>query len=221
AALGAAAGAREPPAAPRWRALFRGPAVALHAIALSFGATSAIYISFAADRVAQASGLAGLPAEASSAIVFVGYGTFGLLGLATGRAKAVAGLPGLLRGLLAASALSLALVAAVPASWPGVVLSAGLQGVYVMMTSAVLAFWSERLFPTLPSFSFTAALLAVGVGNVAGPVAAGLISDAVGSGTMFFGAAAISAATAIAVRPRHVQERPAGAWPGAGAHTNN
>jgi len=53
----------------------------------------------------------------------------------------------------------------IPTSWPGVVLSAGPQGAYVMMMSGILAFWPERLFPQMPARSFTAALIAVAGGE--------------------------------------------------------
>ena len=78
-----------------------------------------------------------------------------------------------------------------------------------MMTSAVLAFWSERQFPSLPSLSFTAALLAVAAGSVLGPAVAGFASSAFGADAMFLGTAALPAATAILLRNRHAQERPA------------
>ena len=194
--------------AQRWSVLLQPSAIPLFIIGLSFGTTSAIYISFAADRIAQAGGVAGLPANASGSLVFLCYGIFGLVGLFTGGAKAATGLPWLLRLLLLASALSSGLVALVPTTWTGVVLSAGLQGVNVMMMSAVLAFWSERLFPALPSQSFTAVLLAVAAGSMLGPVAAGFISGALGAAPMFLGTAALAAATAAAVRSKHIRERP-------------
>ncbi len=194
--------------AQQWSVLLQPSAIPLFIIGLSFGTTSAIYISFAADRIAQAGGVAGLPANASGSLVFLCYGIFGLVGLFTGGAKAATGLPWLLRLLLLASALSSGLVALVPTTWTGVVLSAGLQGVNVMMMSAVLAFWSERLFPALPSQSFTAVLLAVAAGSMLGPVAAGFVSGALGAAPMFLGTAALAAATAAAVRTKHIRERP-------------
>lgn len=191
-----------------WATLLDKPAMPLYGIALSFGTTTAIYISFAADRIEQSGGLPQIPAGASSAVIFVSYGVFGLIGLATGHIKAVTGLPWLLRILLLASALSLLLVALKPTSWVGVVLSASLQGAFVMMMSAILAFWSERLFPQMPSRSFTAALIAVAGGSVLGPMTAGFMASAFGAGAMFLSTAAISAATAAAVLPRYVKERP-------------
>lgn len=207
-ALRDVAGTPGPSQAQRWSVLFQPAAAPLFGMGLCFGTTSAIYISFATDRIAQAGGVAGLPANASGSLVFICYGVFGLLGLFTGGAKAATGLPWLLRLLFLAAALSLGLVAALPTSWTGVVLSAGLQGVNVMMMSAVLAFWSDRLFPALPSLSFTAVLLAVALGSVFGPIVAGFASDAFGAAPMFLGTAALAAATAAAVRSRHIRERP-------------
>ncbi|WP_397542548.1 MFS transporter [Roseovarius salis] len=185
-----------------WGILLHGSALPLYGIALSFGVTTAIYISFAADRIEQAGGLPGLPDGASSAVIFVCFGVCGLVGLATARVEAMIGLAGLLCMLLITSALSLILVALAPGSWTGVVLSAGLQGAFVMKMSAVLSFWSERLFPLLPSRSFTAALIAVAAGSVLGPVAAGVMSDRFGAVPMFLCVAAVSVATLLILVPR-------------------
>lgn len=191
----------------RWAVLFQASAIPLYIVALSFGTTTAIYISFAADRIAQEGGASFVPSSAAPAVVFVSYGLLGLIGLATGRVKAALGLSRLLRLLLLVSALSHLLVALSPNSGAGIIVSAGLQGVYVMMMSAVLAFWSERLFPALPSLSFTAALLAVAAGSVVGPVGAGLLAGVSGSWSMFLAAAAISTATVAAALRRFVRER--------------
>ncbi|MEP2830480.1 hypothetical protein [Parvibaculum sp.] len=75
-----------------------------------------------------------------------------------------------------------------------------------MMTSAVLAFWSDRLFPALPSQGFTAVLLAVATGSVLGPVVAGSVADVFGATPMFLGTAALAAAAALAVRSRYIRE---------------
>ncbi len=118
------------------------------------------------------------------------------------------GLPWLLRLLLLASAFSSVLIALAPTSWAGVVLSAGLQGINVMMTSAVLAFWSDRLFPSFPSRGFTAVLLAVAAGSVLGPVAAGSVAASFGVTAMFLATAALAAAAAWAIRAGHISETP-------------
>lgn len=191
-----------------WRVVIDVLALPLYIVALAYGTNSAIFISFAADELTAAGGVPGLPVGATPALVFICFGIFGLTGLATGRVKEAIGLPMLLRLLMAAGALSVALLAFAAGSWAGLILSAGLQGMHVMMTSAVLAFWSERLFPDLPSMSFTAALLATAAGSILGPAVAGMVSDAFGADAMFLGTAALSALAAIALSDRDVRERP-------------
>ena len=196
-----------------WRGLMHPAAIPLLTIGFVFGTTTAIYVSFAADHMVTAGGVPGVPVVATPAIAFVCYGLFGLTGLLAARVESVLGLPLLLRLLMLAGALSVALVAIAPDAWVGVVLSAGGQGVHVMMTSAVLAFWSERVFPSLPSLSFTAALVAAAVGSVVGPALAGVASDTVGARAMLLGTAALPALTALVLRAHHVWERPPGTAP--------
>jgi predicted MFS family arabinose efflux permease len=189
------------------RHLLQGEAIPVFAIAFVYGATSAIYISFAGDHMQDRGGVEGLPIEATPALVFLVYGLFGLCGLLTGRIKMIVGLPRLLRALMLAGALSVMIPALAAGSWTTLVSSAGLQGIHVMMTSAVLAFWSERLFPKLPSLGFTAVLVAMAAGSVVGPSIAGLVADAVGSEAMLLATAALPLATAILLRDLHITER--------------
>jgi predicted MFS family arabinose efflux permease len=181
------------------RGLLQRAAVPLFGIAFVYGITSAIYISFAADRFAQG-GAPGLPGGATASMVFIFYGLFGLAGLLTSRVRNRIGLPWLLRALLLAAAASLALAALLPGRWIGLVPSAGLQGINVMMTSAVLAFWSDRLFPRYPSLGFTATLLATAAGSVLGASLAGLVADRAGAEAMFYGAAVLPLGAAVLVR---------------------
>lgn len=191
-----------------WKTLLQTRAIPLFVISFVFGTTSAIFISFAADHVKEAGGVAGLPSESAPALIFIIYGVAGLTGLATARARAATGLLWLLRLLMGGGSLSLVLVALLPSYWPGAALSSTLQGVYVMMTSAVLAFWSEQLFPTLPSLSFTGTLMAMAAGCVLGPIFAGLWASSLGPTVMFLAAAALPAATAVLLRRGHVHEDP-------------
>ncbi|WP_372613957.1 MFS transporter [Aquicoccus sp.] len=192
----------------RWQDVLQIGALPLFSIAFVYGTTSAIYISFAADHMLSRGGVPGVPAAAAPALIFIFYGVFGLAGLFTGHVKDAIRLLWLLRLVMLAGALSVALVAALPGSWTGLVLSAGLQGLHVMMTSAILAFWSERLFPSKPSFSFTAALFATAVGSIAGPALAAVAADAFGAGAMFIATATLPAATALLLRDRHAREHP-------------
>jgi predicted MFS family arabinose efflux permease len=193
----------------QWRYLAITAALPLYAIGFAYGTNSAIYISFAADHMVEVGGVPGAPVGATPALVYICYGLFGLVGLLTGRIKDMIGLPMLLRLLMLCGTMSLALLVIAPGTWAGLVSSAGLQGIHVMMTSAVLALWSERLFPSLPSLSFTAALLAAAGGSVLGPAIAGLASDALGARSMFLGTAALPGAMALLLSDRHVQDRSA------------
>ena len=194
-----------------WRRLLQSDAAPLYVIAFVFGVVSSVYISFAADHMRQSGGVPALPASMMPAALFVLYGLFGLPAVLTGQIRDSVGLPWLLRGLLLAGGLSVACLAIAPAHWGGLILSAGLQGLFVMMLSALLSFWSERLFPSLPSLGFTAALLATAAGSILGPALAGALLDRVGAGATFLAAALLPALTAVLLRRRHVQERPAGA----------
>ena len=191
-----------------WRALLHLMALPLFAIAFVFGTTSAIFISFAADHLLSSGGMPGLSKAYTPALVFICFGIFGLAGLFTRPVKDAIGLPWLLRLLMLAGAFSVGLLAILPGSWTGLIASAGLMGVHVMMTSAILAFWSEKLFPFLPSLSFTAALLAMAAGSVVGPALAGIMSDTFGAKAMFLSAASLPTITTILLRDRHIREDP-------------
>lgn len=188
------------------RELARREALPLFAAALSFGATSAIYLSFAVDHVSAAGGLAGLSQQASGPLLFLAYGLVGAVGLLTAELEARIGLAWLLRGTFLSSALSLVLIALLPRSLPAVVVSAGLQGACVMTLSAVFAFWSLRLFPRLASTSFIAVLVVYSLGNAAGPALAGLLAETQGLAVTFAGTGALSLLTAAAL-PRHPKQR--------------
>ena len=191
----------------KWGELATRSACPLYLVAFSFGLTNSIYVTFAADRVTEQGGLAGLPLQSSGAIVFAAYGALGLLGLLTARIKSAIGLPWLLRALNIGAALSIAIIAWAPTSWGFVVVSAGMQGMFVMMISAVLSLWSERLFPDLPSLSFTTALWITAAGNIAGPAIAGVTASAFGPVPMFFGAAAVALATSLLLTPGVIREK--------------
>ncbi|WP_176758598.1 MFS transporter [Limimonas halophila] len=172
-------------------------AIPLYATALCFGMTNAIFLSFAADRVASVGGLPGLANAGASPVIFLGYAAFGVLGLATGRIEARSGLAPLFCFIFGAATLSLVLIALAPTSWIGVIAASGLHGAAIMMVSAVFSFWSVRLFPGLSTLGFTAALLSMAVGSVVGPVLAGLLAAAEGPVVMFLVAAIPPLATAL------------------------
>lgn len=172
-------------------------AVPLYSTALCFGMTNAVFLSFAADRVVAAGGLPGLPDVAASAVIFLGYGICGVLGLATGRIEARTGLDPLLGAIFAAGALSLVLIALAPTAWIAVLVASGLHGAAIMMVSAVFSFWSLRLFPGRSTLGFTATLLSLAAGSILGPALAGWLAAAQGPKVMFLIAAVPSLATAL------------------------
>jgi predicted MFS family arabinose efflux permease len=188
-----------------WRLLWTWRAFPLFAFSFVLGVVSSVFISFAAD---QASGAGGARAEAMPAAIYISYGICGFVGLATARLRGLLGLPWLLRVMMATGALSCALLGWFAQNWALLVLGAGLQGVFVMVTSAVIAFWSERLFPSLPSLSFTAALLATATGSVLGPALAGWVFDAFGGAAMFSGLAVLALAAVLLVRRGRIREEP-------------
>lgn len=171
---------------PGLRAIFwRSANCPLFASAFLFGVANAAYISFAADSVVRSGGLTGLPDDAAAAVIFISYGGFGTIGIATGRLEARLGTGWLLAGLFSAFAVSLVLLAIAPGTWPGVVLSAGLHGAGVMVISGLLSFWSLRLFPRYGSLGFSAALVLMASGSVLGAALAGSLIDQIGMKATF------------------------------------
>lgn len=73
-----------------------------------------------------------------------------------------------------------------------------------MTVSAVLAFWSLRVFPFIPAVSFTAVLLMVASGNAAGPALASLDATSIGMDLTFLAAGGLSLFTVLAL-PRGLQ----------------
>jgi len=195
--------------------LMRRRALPMYATAFVFGATNSIYISFAADRIVAAGSLPGLPGDAASAVMFLSYGIFGIVGLATGWMVQRVGLALIVASIFTAFATSLAIIALIPGSWLGVALSAGLQGAAVMMVSAVLSFWSLRLFPGRGSVGFTVALVMAAAGSVlAGPWLAGSLIDAIGTKIAFlsFAIPPFAVALAFATWAYVLSRRPTGQW---------
>lgn len=202
--------AGNPGAAPEqrrgWRDLVRRESVPLALAAVSYGTTSAIYLSFAVDRATTAGALAFGPLDSAAPVLFVAFGLAGLVGLATGEVENRVGLVAVMRRLFLASAISFGLLAAAPGSGWAVLLSAALQGAVVMLASATFSFWSARLFPQIPSVSFTAVLIAVAAGSVVGPALSGWAAGTIGLDGVFLAAGLLSLATPMGLSA-HLIER--------------
>ena len=75
-----------------------------------------------------------------------------------------------------------------------------------MMISAVLSYWSEELFPDLPSLGFTAAIVAMAAGSILGPLIGGGLASAFGMPSVFLGAAALSTLVGLGLRDAMARE---------------
>lgn len=172
----------------------------LYFIAVSFGMTNGIYLSFAVDRVDGAGGLTGLQSGGSGAVLFIAFGIGGTIGLLTADVEKRIGLRRLVQVIFLCSAASLLLLAPWARTWLGVVGSAALQGLCLMGLSAVFSFVSQRLYPDIPSASFTAVLTVYAFGNVVGPALAGYIASASSLVVVFIVAATLSLVTSVLFR---------------------
>ncbi|MGX9848601.1 MFS transporter [Limimaricola litoreus] len=185
-----------------WRSLLRRDILPLALAAFSFGLGAAVWFSFAVDAAARAG--ADLGGGTTGPLMFLAYGLGGGLGLATGWLVERCGIAWLIRVIFAAGVASALLIALIPQAALAALGSAMLQGAGVMTISALLSFWSAKLFPELPSLSFTAVLLAMALGGALGPMLAGSVLDAIGSRGVFLGTAALLTATGLWLGPRHV-----------------
>ena len=169
----------------------------LHTLALVFGATNAVFITFAAKRIADTGGLPSLVSDGASAVVFISYGILGLVGVAAGRRVDRFGLSGVLRVIFAAAALSMVLIAFAPNDWITVITASAFHGAALMVVSAVISFWSLRLFPGWSTTGFTAALMALAIGSLIGPTLVSGIAEKMGGQAMFAIAAVPSVVIAL------------------------
>ncbi|WP_110669904.1 MFS transporter [Salinicola halophilus] len=172
-------------------------------IAVSFGVTNGIYLSFATDQIESAGGLAGLQADGAGAILFIAFGVGGVVGLWTADVERRIGLRRLVQGVFLCSAASLLALAFGASSWAGLIVSAALQGLCLMSLSALFSFISQRLYPDISSVSFTAVLTVYALGNVVGPALAGYLASATSLMIVFISAAVLSLVTGVLFRARH------------------
>ncbi|WP_423822138.1 MFS transporter [Salinisphaera sp. SPP-AMP-43] len=181
-----------------FRQLIRPCCMPLYGIALSFGISSGIYLSFAVDHISAAGGLAGIAPSLAGPVLYAAFGAGGLVGLLTAEVEYRVGLTSVIRTIFGVSAASLALIALLPAQWSGVLISGAMQGMCVMVLSAVFAFWSKRLFPELPTVGLSSVLCMYALGNMLGPIAGGYIATASNLAVMLLGTGALSLVTAVA-----------------------
>jgi predicted MFS family arabinose efflux permease len=100
-----------------------------------------------------------------------------------------------MRWSAAALAGSMGVLAIWHDSWAGIVLSAAAFGSTYNLLLAVQAIWSGHVFSQRPATGLAAMLFMLGLGQIAGPVLAGVLADGVGLTAAFVaGGAAIALA---------------------------
>jgi predicted MFS family arabinose efflux permease len=184
----------------QWRWFTKLPVVRLLIVALITGVTSSIFWTFAVDVLVTAGGIS----SAMSTTFWVVVGVAGILGAQAGQLIERYGLSLVLRGTVGLLAAALAGLGFFP-SILLVGLGSGLFfGFGFIMMTGILAIWSSRLFPALPSVGLGTALLLTGSGQVVGPWLAGLLIDRISLPPVFIIAALVMAG-AILATPSQIQ----------------
>lgn len=161
--------------------------------ALMLGLTSAVYWTFAVDLISQTGSFSG----AGGRIFFVCVGVAGIFGGLAGSLIGRFGLRGTFRAAVLVLAVSLCLLPLTISSWAGVLGSGLLFGVAFIMMTGASAVWVMEVFRDRPSAGLGAYLLIFSVGQLVGPVLAGLIADPLGLEAAFYLAGAITGAAAL------------------------
>lgn len=172
----------------------------IYALAVMFGTVSAVFGTFAVDHVAGAMHVDGGSELRSplvpGGLVFLAYGAGGTLGFATDAIERRLGLRTAFAASFAALALGTGSLALVPESWVLTLGGAGLVGAGVMVFCVLLAVATLRAFPALPVVGFTAGVIAMSLGSVMGPIAAGWLADTWGTGLALLSGAIVAVVAA-------------------------
>ena len=184
---------------PRW--FLRTSAVPLYLTALSYGVTGAVYWLFAVQAVADATRAGG----AASALLWTLIGLSGVTGALTGHVVKRLGLRATHTVLLSVLAGAIALLALAPGHLAAIAVSGSLYGATFMALSGVLAVCSYQVFPERPATGFSATVLFLGIGTIAGPATLGAVAGGFGLPVALLAAAAVTVLT-LPLRPR-VHER--------------
>lgn len=179
-----------------WRWFLGAQSLPLFFVAFAYGLAGAFYWTYAADLTQQS----GLPPMVSS-VLWTVVGIAGIVGLGTGDFVGRFGLRRVLAAALAMLGTAIAVLGAMPASWTAVGISAVIYGPSFMMIAALLALWSSHVFPERPSTGFTATLLMLAIGSIAGPATLGIVAGHLGLVVAFLITAAFTLLSML-VRPR-------------------
>jgi predicted MFS family arabinose efflux permease len=169
--------------------------------ALLAGVVAAIYWTFAVDLIV----VAGRDAPWVGRLVWFASGAAGVLGIPVAALIRRYGVRRVVPANAVLMALAMGLLAAFPTYLAAILLSAVLFGAGFIVITGLLAIWSVDVFEDRPSAGIGAALVLIAVGQVIGPVIAGLIAEVTGLIPVFYGAALVSLAS-MGFRPHRDED---------------
>ena len=156
--------------------------------ALLVGVGASVYWTFAADFASSGTG-----SRAAGPVLLGVVGVSSLVG--SGAGDMLERMGGRLALVVSAAGLagSMCALAIWHGSWFGIALSAAAFGSTYNLLLALQAIWSARVFAQRPATGLAAMLFMLGVGQVVGPVLAGVLADGVGLAAAFFAGGALIA----------------------------
>ena len=166
-----------PPLSWSWFVCPRSGPLLLGALLVGIGAS--VYWTFAPDFASGAGGGAG-------PVLLGVVGVASLLGSVAGDLLERVGGRRALQLSAVGLAGSMCLLALWHGSWIGLVLSAAAFGASYNLLLAVQVIWSARVFASRPATGLSAMLFMLGIGQIAGPLLAGILADGVGLAAAFF-----------------------------------
>jgi len=174
--------------------LWRPRAIRVVLAATGMGLASAAYWTFSSEAVVTL----GHFDQTVANIVWILIGVAGLAGGLAGDLVKRFGLNAVHRGSLGALALSLCLLAVMPASLPAMLVSAALfGGAYIMLTGVYLV-WGIRLYTDRPAIGLGLPFLMIAVGQILGSPLAGYLIGSRGYAFCFMAFALIAMTTMLA-----------------------
>ncbi|WP_110656692.1 MFS transporter [Salinicola halimionae] len=174
--------------------LWRPRAIRVVLAATGMGLASAAYWTFSSEAVVKL----GHFDQSVANIVWILIGVAGLAGGLAGDLVKRFGLDVVHCGSLGALALSLCLLALMPASLPAMLVSAALfGGAYIMLTGVYLV-WGIRLYTDRPAIGLGLPFLMIAVGQILGSPLAGYLIGSQGYAFCFIAFALIAVATMLA-----------------------
>ncbi len=182
----------------QWHWFTNPHVVRLLIVAVITGVASAVFWTFAVDVQVKAGGLS----PALSTTFWVVVGVTGILGSQAGMLLERYGLPLVLRGTVGLLAASLAGLGFFPSTWLVGLGSGVFFGIGFILMTGILAVWSVRLFPSVPSVGLGTALLLTGSGQVVGPWLAGLLAEQITLPPVFLITALVMAGATLAIPGR-------------------